>query len=114
MKNESFFRIHPYFPIYDNGFTLFRQGGLQQNAAADAAAFLPLSLAEGLTVGTLVLSGVCLMSAYQNAVQRAVVLTVAVIGALLNSTLNTLVCIAIHKSFLLPLVSALVWLTALK
>ena len=87
---------------------------VQKNAAATAAAFLPLSLTEGLAVGALILGGVYLVGTYQNAVQRTVVLAVAVVSALLNSTLNTLVCLAVHNSFLLLLDSGLVWLAAAK
>ena len=79
-----------------------------KNAAATAAAFLSLSLTEGLAVGTLVLSGIYLVGTYQNAIQRTVVLAIAVVGALLNSTFDTLVCFAVHNSFLLFLNSCLV------
>ena len=64
---------------------------------------LDLLLAEGLTVGALVHGGVGLMGAHQDAIQRAVVLAVAVISALLYGAFNTLVCVAIHRFFLLLL-----------
>ena len=83
----------------------------KENAAAVAAAFLFLSLAEGLAVGALVLGGICFVGTHQNAVQRAIVLTVAMVGTLLNGTLNTLVCIAVHNFLLLLLDSNLVWLS---
>ena len=41
------------------------------------------------------------MGANQNAVQRAVVLGVTVVGTGLDGTLDTLVCMAIHIHFLL-------------
>lgn len=41
------------------------------------------------------------MGADQDAVQGAVVFGVAVISTSLHSTLNTLVCVAIHRNFLL-------------
>ena len=50
------------------------------------------------------------MGTYQNAVQRAVVLAVAVVSAGLHGTFDALVCIAVHNSFLLLLDSALVCL----
>ena len=43
------------------------------------------------------------MGAHQDAIQRAVVLAVAVISALLNGAFDTLVCVAIHRFFLLLL-----------
>ena len=90
----------------------FVKGLNGKNAAAIAAAFMPLSLAEGLAVGALVLSGVCLVGAHQNTVQRAVVLAVAVVCTLLNGAFDALVCIAVHISFLLLLNSGLLWLPA--
>ena len=60
-----------------------------------------LLLAEGLAVGTLVHGGVHLMGAHQDLVQGAVVLTLAVVGTLLDGTLDRLVGIAIHNEFLL-------------
>ena len=41
------------------------------------------------------------MGAHQNAVQRAEVCILAMVGALLNSTLNALVCVATHRDLLL-------------
>ena len=58
---------------------------------------LPLLLAEGLAVSTLVLSRRSLMGAHQNTLQRAEVCILAVMLALLNSTFNRLVCMAIHR-----------------
>ena len=98
------------FLKYHNVFAFCRQGAVKENAAATAAAFMRLSLAEGLAVGALVLSGICFMGTNQNSVQRAVVLVVTVISTLLNGTFDALVCIAVHSSFLLLLDSALVWL----
>jgi len=60
-----------------------------------------LFLTEGHAVGALILGGICLMGANQNPLQRTVVCFVTVVCALLNSTLNALVCVAIHSSFLL-------------
>ena len=59
------------------------------------------ALTEGLAVGALVHGGVCLVGAHQDLVQGAVVLTLAVVGTLLDGTLDRLVCIAIHNEFLL-------------
>ena len=57
--------------------------------------------AEGLAVGALLIGGVHLMGAHLNVLQRAVVLGVTVIGALLNGAGDALVCVAIHILFLL-------------
>ena len=70
-----------------------------------------LLLAEGHAVSALVHGRVCLVGAHQDAVQRAVVLAVAVIRTGLDSAFNALVCIMVHNSFLLLLDSALVWLS---
>ena len=88
------------------------KGRKKENAAASAAAFMRLSLAEGLAVSALILSGVCFVGAHQNAVQRAVVLAVAVVSAGLNGAFDALVSITVHSSFLLLFDSGLVWLTA--
>ena len=58
-------------------------------------------LPEGLAVGTLIHGRILLVCADENAVQRAVVLGVAVIGALLNGAFDALVCLAAHDHFLL-------------
>ncbi len=62
---------------------------------------LRLFFAEGHTVGALILGGIALMGTYQNPLQRAVVCFVAVVSALMNSTLDALVGIAVHDLFLL-------------
>ena len=66
-----------------------------------------LLLPEGHAVSTLVNSGVHLVSTHHNAVQRAVVLTFAMVRALLNSTFDTLIG-TIHLILLLCLRSLLV------
>ena len=76
----------------------FVKGNVWKNAAAVAAAFMLLSLAEGLAVSALILSRICLVGTHQNAVQRAVVLAVAVICAGLYGAFDTLVCIVIHDA----------------
>ena len=60
-----------------------------------------LSLAEGLAVGALIHGGVGFVGAYQNLVQRTVVLGIAVVGAGPNGTFDALVGIAVHSCFLL-------------
>ena len=55
-----------------------------------------LFLAEGHAVGALVNGRIGLVGAYQNFVQRAVVCILAMIGALLNSTLNALIGMTVH------------------
>jgi hypothetical protein len=54
-------------------------------------------LAEGLAVGALIHSGIGLMGADQDPLQRAEVCILAVMGTLLDSTFNALVCMAIHN-----------------
>ena len=64
------------------------------------AAVPVLLLTERLAIGALIHSRICLMGAYQNPVQRAEIGILTVILALLNGTLNALVCMGIHS--LLP------------
>ena len=63
--------------------------------------FCRLLLAEGLAVGALILSGVHLVGAHQDLIQGTVVLVTAVMGALLDSTLDALVCMTVHNESLL-------------
>jgi len=63
--------------------------------------FVRLLLAEGLAVGALVCGGIGLVSTDQDPLQRAVICILAVVLALLDSTLNALVCMAIHGVILL-------------
>ena len=65
-------------------------------AAVIPAAKDRLFLAEGHAVSALVLGGICLVGAHQNALQGAEVCFVTVICALMNSAFNALVCFAIH------------------
>lgn len=65
--------------------------------------------AEGLTVGALIGSGILFMGADQNPVQRAVICLIAMVGTLLDSAFDALVCILVHRSFLLLSVMVLVW-----
>ena len=60
-----------------------------------------LLLTERLAVSALIHSGIGFMSTYQNPIQGTVVLVITVIGTLLDSTLDTLICMAIHSCFLL-------------
>ena len=60
-----------------------------------------LLLTEGHAVGALIHGGVSLVGADENAIQRAVVCVLAMVSALTNSTLDTLVGMAIHIGFLL-------------
>ena len=48
------------------------------------------------------------MGADENAVQRAVVFAVAVVGTLLNGAFDALICLAVHNCFLLFVDSKLV------
>ena len=56
---------------------------------------------EGLAVGALVLSGVSLVGANQDAIQGAVICIRAVVSALLYGAFNALVSLTIHCQFLL-------------
>ena len=78
------------------------QSHKKTKAAAVAAAKM-LLLAEGLAIGALIHGGVCLVGAHQDAIQRTIVLGITMVCALLDSTLNTLVGVTIHDSFLLRL-----------
>ena len=60
-----------------------------------------LLLTEGHAVGALIHSGVCLMSAHHDTLQRAVVLVGTVVCTLSNGAFDALVGIAIHSLFLL-------------
>ena len=60
-----------------------------------------LLLAEGLAVSALICGGVHLVGAHQDFVQGTVVLVAAVMGALLDSTLDALVCVTVHHKSLL-------------
>ena len=68
-----------------------------------------LLLSEGLAVSTLIHGRIHLMGADHNTVQRAVVLITAVMGALTDGAFDTLVCMVVHRSFLLCLDSGLVY-----
>ena len=75
----------------------FRQA--QKKTAAKAA--VNLLLAEGHAVGTLIHGGVGLMGAHQNAVQGAIVFGITVVSTGLYGAFDALVCIAVHRFFLL-------------
>ena len=60
-----------------------------------------LLLAEGHTVGALIHRGAGLVGAHQNLVQRAVVLVLAVVCAVLDGTFDTLVGVVVHLKILL-------------
>ena len=64
-------------------------------------------LTEGFAVSTLVSSGIGLMGTNQDPLQAAEVRILAVMGALLNGTLNALVCMTIHGVLLLLFVMEL-------
>ena len=79
-----------------------------KHGGISAAAFPCLLLAEGLAIGALIHGGIDLMRTDQDFIQGAVVLAVAVIGALLHGAFDTLVGVAVHAGFLLYLNSELV------
>ena len=82
--------------------TLARLPRLREPCAA-------LFLAEGLTVGALIDSGVHLVSTHQDAVQRAVILVFAMMRALLDGALNALIGMTVHVFSSFELGSAIVW-----
>ena len=64
--------------------------------------YLRLSLlTEGLAVGALILGRCCFVRTHQDPLQGAVIGILAVMLALLDGTLNALVCMAIHGVILL-------------
>ena len=80
----------------------------KKRATAFAAAHGKLLSAEGLAVGALLVGGVHLVGAHLNTIQRTIIGGVAVIGTLLDSTGDTLVCVAIHNNSSFELGSDLV------
>ena len=50
------------------------------------------------------------MGAHQNLVQRAVVLVLTVVSAVLDGAFDALVCMAVHNRYLLLFGTPLVWL----
>ena len=74
---------------------------VKKNRGSDCCREGELLLAEGLAIRALILGGVHFVSTHQNPVQRAVVLVLAVISALLDGTLDALVGMAVHGHFLL-------------
>lgn len=88
-----------HFKIYPNH---TRGYGIRQEktAAADAAA-QALLFPEGHAVGTLIHSRIGFMGTHKDPVQRAVVLAFAVVCALMDSTLDALVGMAVHNETLL-------------
>jgi hypothetical protein len=58
-----------------------------------AGAATGLLLPEGQAVGALILSGVALMGAHHDPVQRTVVGVLGVVGTLLDGTFDALVCV---------------------
>ena len=81
------------FFLYHTFFCRSRQDC--KNAAAFAAAIVSF-LAEGFAVSALIDSGVGFVGAHQDLIQRAEVLGVAVVGALLDGAFDGLVGIAVH------------------
>ena len=72
-------------------------------ATAGAAAETKSALAERLTVGALIFSGICLVGTDHDSIQRTVVVGIAVIGTGLDGALDALIGIGIHtvSSFIL-------------
>ena len=64
-----------------------------------AAAEKRLLLSERHAVGALVNSGVLLMSAHKDPIQRTVVLIIAVVGTLMDSAFNAHVGVIIHINY---------------
>ena len=85
---------------YHTDSPIIRQESYREKAVAFATAFR-LLLPEGLAVGALVHGRILLMGADQDLIQGAVVLSLAMMGALLNGALDALVCMTVHLIFLL-------------
>ena len=94
--------------FYHTDSPIIRQESYREKAVAFATAFY-LLLPEGLAVGALVHGRILLMGANQDLVQRAVVLMAAVMGALLDSAFDALVCVTVHKETSFELDSGIVW-----
>ena len=84
-------------PVYSKKPSPSRKSAAAKAAAGDFSLLLP----ERLAVGALIHLGVSLVGAHQDTVQGAVVLGVAVIGALLNGAGDALVGVAVHTHVLL-------------
>jgi len=68
-----------------------------------------LLLTEGHAVGALVYGGVHFMGTHHDLIQRAVVLVLTMVGALLDGTFDALVCVTVHKIASFDLGSPIVW-----
>jgi len=58
---------------------------------------MELLLAEGHAVGALIHSGIVFVGTHQNPVQRTIVLVFTMMGTLVDSAFNTLVCVVVHN-----------------
>ena len=97
-RNQKNLQFFPFSCPYHKGFRPLRQ---EKKAAANTPQPIVLLLPEGLAVGALVHSRVCLMGAHQDLVQGAVVLVLTVVSAGLDGAFDALVCMAVHIEFLL-------------
>ena len=90
------------------------QGKMYGQASSPAFAGEELRLlllsCERKAVRTLVYSGIGLVSAHLDRTQRAIVLQIAVMGTLADSTFDRLVCLAVHNLNLPFWFATLVWL----
>ena len=79
------------------------EGFVKENCGSMLLPQLPDSLlpAEGLAVSALICGGVDFVGAHQDLVQGTVVLMAAVVGALLDSAFDALVCMTVHNKSLL-------------
>ena len=102
-KSTYFFRVFHNTLIYRNRQELLLKKRRSKPPLSE------LLLAEGLTIGALVNSGVSFVSTHQNPLQRAVVGILTMVSALGNGTLDALVCMAAHSQFLLFSDSAIVF-----
>ena len=96
-------RIPKRFFNYDTSFSPFRQETEYLGPVAWATGPYKgeLFLFKGHTVGALVHGGVGLMGTHHDPLQRAVVLSVAVVSALGNGAFDALVGMTVHIHFLL-------------
>jgi hypothetical protein len=101
-QDRIIYRIIRHFLSLSYRFPPFSSSKFDRKGGRKPAAFsFPLSLAEALAVGALILHGIGFMSTHLNPVQRAIVLRVAVVSTGLNGAFDALICMIVHIFFLL-------------
>ena len=85
---------------------------VKENCGSDCCRNIPgrsLLFAEGHAVGALIHGGIHLMGTNHDLIQGAVVLVITMVGALLDSTFDALVCMTVHRKASFDLTSPIVW-----